>query len=346
MLKIKATTKIFVYCPAGVITGGAELLHQLVDLLNVNKLDAYIVYYGTDISEIPSAYNMYDIKVAEEVVDNSDNVVVFYEAVFDKIRLIKYSQVCLWWLSVDNFFLCSSRYLILNDLIKYNLMFGFKVTLYKIYELIIKRNNLFTDNISLNWLKKLNVVNAYQSEYAQNFLINQGFKQTIPLSDYINTDFYKGFTTLDRKDIILYNPKKGLAFTKKIISRANQFNWVAVQNMNRTELVKMFNISKLYIDFGYHPGKDRLPREAVLNGCCVITGVKGSARFFEDVPIENCYKFKQNGKSLNSIIETIQNVMTNYDSHVSNFNFYRNQILNEKQLFENQVKSLFQIDKV
>jgi len=346
MLKINNATKIFVYCPANVVTGGAELLHQLVDLLNRNKLNAYIVYYGDDISEVPSAYNMYDIKVTEEIIDNLENIVVFYEAVFNKIKLVRYSQVCLWWLSVDNFFLCASKFIILNDLLKYNIVFGIKMTLYRIYELVIKRNNLFKDNISLKWLKKLDVVNAYQSEYAQNFLINEGFKQTIPLSDYVNTDFYKGFSIFDRQDIILYNPKKGLSFTKKIISRTKQFNWVAVQNMSRKELVEVFNKSKLYVDFGYHPGKDRLPREVALNGCCVITGMKGSARFFEDVPIENCYKFKQNVNTLNSIIETIQNVVTNYDSHVTNFNYYRNQILNEKRLFEDQVKTLFQIDKV
>ena len=29
---------------------------------------------------------------------------------------------------------------------------------------------------------------------------------------------------------------------------------------------------KLYIDFGGFPGKDRLPREAVMHDCCIITG--------------------------------------------------------------------------
>lgn len=46
MLKITEKTKVFVPCPAGACTGGAELLHQLVDLLNNNNVDAYIVYYG------------------------------------------------------------------------------------------------------------------------------------------------------------------------------------------------------------------------------------------------------------------------------------------------------------
>ena len=33
---------------------------------------------------------------------------------------------------------------------------------------------------------------------------------------------------------------------------------------------------QVYIDFGHHPGQDRLPREAVQCGCVVITGTRGS----------------------------------------------------------------------
>jgi len=33
---------------------------------------------------------------------------------------------------------------------------------------------------------------------------------------------------------------------------------------------------QVYIDFGHHPGQDRLPREAVQCGCVVITGKRGS----------------------------------------------------------------------
>ena len=51
--------------------------------------------------------------------------------------------------------------------------------------------------------------------------------------------------------------------------------------MTPEQVVDLMSESKVYIDFGNHPGKDRIPREAVINGCCVITGVRGSARFKE-----------------------------------------------------------------
>ena len=48
-----------------------------------------------------------------------------------------------------------------------------------------------------------------------------------------------------------------------------------------------------YIDFGPHPGMDRLPREAALAGCIVITNREGAAAHDEDVPLPPEYKFRK-----------------------------------------------------
>lgn len=343
MLDISVDTKIFVYCPADVVTGGAELLHQLVDLLNNQALDAYIIYYGKDGAKVPVAYRDYTIKVADSVEDESKNVVVFYEAAFDRIKELRNAQIFLWWLSVDNFYIYGTNIINIRDLCRFDFLFGLRIAMSRCFQLLFKGKNLFRQTFSINWLTKLNAVNAYQSEYAQNFLINHGFKLTTPLSDYINTDFYKGFSTSNRKNNILYNPKKGLAFTKKLIAHNPNLNWIPLENMTREDLVKVFNESKLYVDFGYHPGKDRLPREVALNGCCVITGMRGSARFFEDVSLMNAYKFDQSDASVSSIVEKIEDVLAHYEDQVSNFDLYREQILNERKVFEEQVKKIFKI---
>ncbi|KAL3809235.1 hypothetical protein ACHAXA_005283 [Cyclostephanos tholiformis] len=47
-----------------------------------------------------------------------------------------------------------------------------------------------------------------------------------------------------------------------------------------------------YIDFGPHPGMDRLPREAALAGCIVITNREGAAAHDEDVPLPQEFKFR------------------------------------------------------
>ena len=47
---------------------------------------------------------------------------------------------------------------------------------------------------------------------------------------------------------------------------------------------------QVYIDFGHHPGQDRLPREAAACGCLVVTGTRGSAGFHADVPLPPALK--------------------------------------------------------
>ena len=48
-----------------------------------------------------------------------------------------------------------------------------------------------------------------------------------------------------------------------------------------------------YIDFGPHPGMDRLPREAALAGCIVLTNREGAANFAKDVPLPEEFKFSK-----------------------------------------------------
>ena len=83
---------------------------------------------------------------------------------------------------------------------------------------------------------------------------------------------------------MLYNPKKGIEFTRQLIEAAPDLNWVPLENMSNEEVRGKLKTSKVYIDFGDHPGKDRFPREAAISGCCVITGKRGSAAY-DDVPI-------------------------------------------------------------
>ncbi len=66
-LNLTDSSKIYVYCPAGVVTGGAELLHQLVSELNDNGRDARIVYFGNAPREIPADYSGYNIRIADTV---------------------------------------------------------------------------------------------------------------------------------------------------------------------------------------------------------------------------------------------------------------------------------------
>eukprot|EP00804_Cyclotella_cryptica_P001173 CCRYP_017001-RB/>CCRYP_017001-RB protein AED:0.02 eAED:0.02 QI:0/0/0.5/1/0/0/2/6193/483 len=98
---------------------------------------------------------------------------------------------------------------------------------------------------------------------------------------------------------VVYNPAKGIHYTNEIIRRATTkkakgidggavaSSCIQFHPIGKGEGVK----SVLYIDFGHHPGMDRLPREATLAGCVVLTNREGAANFDKDVPLPKEFKF-------------------------------------------------------
>lgn len=336
MIKDIQNKKIYVYCLASVVTGGCELLHQLVDFLNDNHRDAYIVYIGKGAKKVPEAYSAYNIKVANEIEDSEGAVVVLDEGFLYLADNFKKAHLIFWWLSVDNFFADPVQlpYHSLKDLFKWN-----KKTFVRA---LLKGSLKEKRHFSVSKLAKQKAVNAYQSEYARLFLKKNGFKEIVPLKDYINTEYFNSETSC-KENIVLYNPKKGYKFTSKLIASAPDITWIPLINLNRQQMLDYFKRAKVYIDFGNHPGKDRIPREAAINNSVVITGVRGSAGNDIDIPIPAKYKFDENVISRFTIITRIKEIFDNFDDALSDQLNYRNHIKEEKKEFENQIRTLFEI---
>lgn len=345
MLKFYNDTKVYVHCPAGVVTGGAELLHQLVSFLRNHGRDAYIVYFGDydGLYEVPFDYLKYTIATSSIVENSAHNIEVFYEGIFYMLKRNRDTQTFLWWISVDNFYLTSLSYLHPKDIWAFDKRNALKWFLKWLKRSIKNKRNLFLDLLSLEKLARMNAVCGYQAEYIHHFLLNHNFYELVPLKDYINEEHFATFDVAKKKDLVVYNPSKGLEFTKKIMAIMPDVNWIPLQGFSRSELMRILDEAKLYIDFGYHPGKDRLPRECAMHGCCVITGKQGSARFYEDVPIPSAYKFDEENVSLEDIAEKIRVTLKGYDSYIADFANYRKAIKNEKQEFEEQMIKLFEL---
>jgi hypothetical protein len=94
--------------------------------------------------------------------------------------------------------------------------------------------------------------------------------------------------------------------------------------------------AKVYIDFGSHPGRDRMPREAALERCIVITGKFGSARG-RDVPIPEEFKLSTDPQS---ICDSIKAAMDNYPGKSAAFDLYREWIRQQRATFQREVAQL------
>ena len=324
--------KIYVLCPGGFKTGGTELLHQLVFNLNQIGVQAKIVYTG-DKTETPEAFKKYIdgfITDLGEISDNGENLLIVSETQIEYLRKFSNIKKAIWWLSVDNYekdaFFSSRRRL-----------YGFGSA---VYHLISGKINTKKDEIAGA------DIHYCQSYYAISYLkekFNVPESKIHYLSDYINDSYTENYKLdkSNREDVVLYNPKKGYKFTKKLISDAPDIKWKALENMTNEEVRNTLNTSKCYIDFGNHPGKDRFPREAAVCGCIVITGKRGSAAFSEDVPIPERFKFDEKTTDRKEIIATLRKALKDYSEITDEFEDYRLGILKEQDDFKKDVLKEF-----
>jgi hypothetical protein len=94
----------------------------------------------------------------------------------------------------------------------------------------------------------------------------------------------------------------------------------------------------VYVDFGKHPGRDRLPREAALAGCLVMSTYIGSATYWEDMPLSNWYKFE----TLDEVIGKVAELMDRESPSASQL-VYQAWVAKNRSVFEREVKELLDV---
>lgn len=313
--------KIIIISSTKNATGGTELLQQLCYKLRLFGQSAYMYYVGDfDKSPLKNKFSFYKNPAIETLEDEKDNIVVVPETMTEYLKAIHNANCYLWWLSVDNYF----------GALKHNPDLLHKV-FYKIKDL---QNNFIFGKC----------VHLVQSEYAKLYLEERNITNVQYLSDYLNESYLQKASEngcKERDNVILFNPKKGYEFTKKLIQEVPEYKWVALENLSVNQMIDVMHSSKLYVDFGNHPGKDRIPREAAICGCCVITGVRGAAANNQDIMIDDEYKFEDSDSNIVKIHEKIANIMNDFDLHTRKFQSYRDRIKNEEKVFDSDVKKIF-----
>lgn len=178
------------------------------------------------------------------------------------------------------------------------------------------------------------LLHFYQSYYAADYLKKRGAKNSFILFDPINENYLT--KEIPKKENIICYSIKGERFAESIKPLLPEYKFVMLKGMTRDEVVDTLSRSKVFIDFGYHPGRDKIPREAVALKNCLITNRIGAADFYEDIPIPDQYKFGEMDMGL--ILQKIKECIENYDEKISDFDEFYRVISNQKGEFERQIK--------
>lgn len=328
---------IYILCPKKYTSGGPEALHQLAYYLSLNFESVFISYFNAlsdDDNIVPPRYAMYNVKTIgfKEINDLPDNFVIIPENLYRLGKIYKHAKIAIWWLSVNNFHESS---------VKSDIKFLFRALSYKKIYLIQKYMSVFS------FRKVRAEYNFAASYYAMEYIKKKQLKNPKLLIEPISKDFLDLYNPSKvengkRCDIILYNPKKGRAFTEKLICESNgKFRFLPLENYSVEELIDLFSSAKLYIDFGEFPGAERLPKEAVLYGCLVITGKNGASAFYEDVVIADDFKWEAKTESIEPIIRQIGDMLDRYQDYYHCFDNYRNVVLNLESNFQKKLLEYF-----
>lgn len=329
---------VIALCPESV-TGGPEALHQLVDAINKLGGSASIAYTNSTLnvtgefveSSIPKgsnvdiAYSRYDS--GDKKIYVSDECIFLYPEINTKDAYINSigsqsvahfkAHKAIWWLSIDN---------------------------------ALKLNkNILDQEYVKSVVSKNDVINYCQSSYARRYLESLGLKQLYNLTDYTDESIMAKSTITDElikiedRKITSYS-RKGKEYSKVFLEQFDnleQSAFVELQGMTKKEMRDTLFKTKIYIDFGHQPGKDRGPREAAIAGAIVLMRKAGSANFFEDHPIDNYYLFEDDEIYNGNLKIKVEELQSQAELHFKKQNGYRANIKLEKERFYLEVRGAF-----
>ena len=328
--KIYKNTTVFILSIRSV-TGGPDALHQLSYYLNqlgYNSKMAYLYTNGPEDCDAPDEYKCYDTKgiIYDDIVDDAHNIVIIPEPFSQFSKLYKKAQIGIWWLSVDNYFSSELKNSLKN---RWGLVKGHRSI-----------PMMFHYNI-----KDKRVINLTASQYAYDFLINQGITAKMlvePLGlTFIQYMKQNVVENENKRNVVFYNPKKGTETTKKIIGYCSDVDFIPIENMSYKEVLDTLRTGKVYMDFGEFPGAERLPKEAVICGCCIITGTKGASQNDVDVCIPRKYKYEHPLEHIEEIHNQILDFYENYEERRVDFVNYYERVMGLEDNFKKAIKDIF-----
>ena len=333
-LQVYPDTKIYICCPDQLVTGGPEALHQLRWYLERLGYSAYLVYSTSEHTACPPRYEKYAPKVVSwrDIEDDARNILIAVESETTFLRYFHNLRPCIWFLSFGYADLKKSRALIVcKNIIKF---FIRVLTLGK-KKFVYNRFPVF---------RRSGILYLCGSKYAYEELKKRRVEQVEMLVEPISLEFLqrgpaKNLTAEGREDTVLYNPAKPSRIMKKLLRRKD-IVFRPLRGYSPEQLIDLYRHSKLYVDFGEFGGPERIPKESVYNGTCLLVGKRNAAVNDFDVAIPEAYKIKKfNDEEI--VAAAIKELLASYDAKIGEFAPFRAKIDGLEEEFMRKIEQIF-----
>lgn len=325
----------YILCPWGE-TGGPEGLHQLCYELTNLGLNSRIVYYhpwsdrveSEHAGKICGRYNQYDGVKSHTPnhisdLDDFSNVIILPEICRTRhIEIFKKAKVV--FLRLSNNTKESAP-----DPINYD----------SLYDPIFQTCYTACDSSLI--FKRIKETGFYD------------MSKVFMLTPNINLSYIRTEEELNnsRENVVLYNPAKGYNHIQKILETSKNFDtgidieFFPLKGLSQEELKQKIYTSKVYIDFGHFPGKDRLSREASSGGCVVLLGKRGSGSDWDDFQVNEKIDWNESNDSFDYelICKNIIDIVERYNYYFEKQKQYREIIRNERSMYIEQVKNMISV---
>ncbi len=335
-------SKIYIYCPGNVISGGVYSLHHLCTGLILSGFNAHMVYHNID-PEVINHPNIcsFQAPYASHIEDAPENMLIVSETEIQYLNGFRSVKKVVYWLGLNNYFKKPPfrkpfHIKLLRKLIQCRNYSGYSSGL---SENMKRRLSWWMKKDDIVW--KSGIIHLSNSYYVAEVLKAKGIMKTYIIHNPVIDSFYvQNEKKIIKKNKIVFGPKtpKLLIFLSRLILNCEI---VRLKHISPEDAKLHMEEAMIFAEFGNNSGRDRMHREAALLGCIVFSNTRGSAAIKEDMPIPEAYKIPDAIWNFPQILKRLRKALMNYHACKSDFIEYTHYLQKEKSSFPATIKSVF-----
>ena len=334
--------EIYVYSPSNAVSGGINSLHILCRALRCKGFNARMYYTSLpDSFQNDPIIQSFNLPYCLELNDSPGNLLIVPEATTSLLQQFSQIRKMVYWLGLFFYFRSKPNrgvmaFKPLRRLFYCSDYFGKSRSWCHSFS---KKLNYWNKKNDPIWRDgTLHMSNSY---YVADFLKSMGIEQVWLLHNPVRDEFYSEKPIAKRSKTILFGPKTSQFLIKQLQKQLPGFRCIRLKGLAATEVKNLYNEAMLFIELGNFSGRDRMPREAVLSGCVVISSTNGSAAYYDDIQLPDFYKVNTRHTYQRELVDKVISVTGNYQKHFDEMKPYIKYLRHERDDFERNAAEIF-----